>query len=439
MDAAQVIEPAHAGQDVDEAAVAARELSGAERALVGDLVRQARAEGVALTGPDGLLKALTKTVLEAALQEEMTEHLGYDRHAAAGRGSGNSRNGSRNKKVITDACGQVEIAVPRDRNGTFEPVIVGKRKRRVTDVDRVVLSLYAKGLTTGEIAAHFADVYGVSVSKDTISRITDRVIEEMQAWWSRPLEKVYAAVFIDAIMVKIRDGQVRNRPVYAAIGVDLDGHKDILGMWAGEGDGESAKFWLAVLTDLRNRGVKDIFFLVCDGLKGLPDSVSAAFPLATVQTCIIHLIRNTFRYASRKYWDTISVDLKPIYTAASAAEARLRYEEFAEKWGKPYPAITRLWDSAWEEFIPFLDYDVEIRRVPCSTNAIESLNARYRRAVRARGHFPNEQSALKTLYLVTRSLDPKGTGQTKWAVRWKPALNALAITFADRMPAAEER
>ncbi len=327
----------------------------------------------------------------------------------------------------------------RDRNGTFEPVIVGKRKRRVTDVDRVVLSLYAKGLTTGEIAAHFADVYGVSVSKDTISRITDRVIEEMQAWWSRPLEKVYAAVFIDAIMVKIRDGQVRNRPVYAAIGVDLDGHKDILGMWAGEGDGESAKFWLAVLTDLRNRGVKDIFFLVCDGLKGLPDSVSAAFPLATVQTCIIHLIRNTFRYASRKYWDKISVDLKPIYTAASAAEARLRYEEFAEKWGKPYLAITRLWDSAWEEFIPFLDYDVEIRRVPCSTNAIESLNARYRRAVRARGHFPNEQSALKTLYLVTRSLDPKGTGQTKWAVRWKPALNALAITFADRMPAAEER
>lgn len=212
-----MIEPAHAGQDVDEAAVAARELSGAERALVGDLVRQARAEGVALTGPDGLLKALTKTVLEAALQEEMTEHLGYDRHAAAGRGSGNSRNGSRNKKVITDACGQVEIAVLRDRNGTFEPVIVGKRKRRVTDVDRVVLSLYAKGLTTGEIAAHFADVYGVSVSKDTISRITDRVIEEMQAWWSRPLEKVYAAVFIDAIMVKIRDGQVRNRPVYAAI------------------------------------------------------------------------------------------------------------------------------------------------------------------------------------------------------------------------------
>ena len=234
---AQLKEPARAGEKVDVVPVAVRELSGAERVLVGDLVRQARAEGVALTGPDGLLKALTKTVLETALEEEMTEHLGYDKHAAAGRGSGNSRNGSRNKTVITDACGQVEIEVPRDRNGTFEPVAVAKHKRRITDVDRVVLSLYAKGLTTGEISAHFDDVYGASVSKDTVSRITDRVIEEMQTWWSRPLEKVYAAVFIDAIMVKIRDGQVRNRPVYAAIGVDLDGHKDILGMWAGDGDG----------------------------------------------------------------------------------------------------------------------------------------------------------------------------------------------------------
>ncbi|WP_374223458.1 IS256 family transposase [Rhodococcus sp. WY5] len=420
-------------------AEAVRELSTGEQQLVADLVRQARAEGVELTGPDGLLKALTKSVLEVALDEEMAEHLGYGKHDASGRGSGNSRNGSRTKRVLTDACGEVAIEVPRDRNGSFTPQVVPKRQRRLSGVDEVVLSLYAKGPTTGEISAHFADVYGASVSKDTVSRITDRVLAEMAEWWSRPLEKVYAAVFIDAIMVKIRDGQVRNRPIYAAIGVDLDGNKDILGMWAGDGDGESAKFWLAVLSDLRNRGVKDIFFVVCDGLKGLPDSISAAFPLATVQTCIIHLIRNTFKYASRKYWDRISADLRPIYTAPNAEQARLRFEEFAEKWGKPYPAIVRLWNNAWEEFIPFLDYDVEIRRVLCSTNAIESLNARYRRAVRARGHFPNEQSALKTLYLVTRSLDPKGTGQTKWVVRWKPALNALAITFADRMPGAEER
>ena len=249
--------------------------------------------------------------------------------------------------------------------------------------------------------------------------------------------QVYAAVFIDAIMVKIRDGQVRNRPIYAAIGVDLDGHKDILGMWAGDGDGESAKFWMAVLTELRNRGVRDVFFVVCDGLKGLPDSVNAVWPRAIVQTCIIHLIRNTFRYSSRRYWDALSKDLKPIYQADTPTAAAAALDALDATWGRQYPAIIRLWRSAWEEFIPFLDYDVEIRKVICSTNAIESLNARYRRAVRARGHFPNEQAAMKVLYLVTRSLDPKGTGQTRWAVRWKPALNAFAITFKDRLPAAE--
>jgi putative transposase len=413
---------------------AAEELEAAR-----ELVRQARAQGLALTGPNGLLKALTKTVIETALDEEMSEHLGYDKHAPEGRNRGNSRNGKRTKTVLTDASGEVDIEVPRDRDGSFDPVVVRKRQRRLSEVDEVVLSLYAKGLTTGEISAHFAEVYGASVSKDTVTRITDRVIEEMQAWWSRPLEGVYAAVFIDAIMVKIRDGQVRNRPVYAAIGVDLDGHKDILGMWAGDGDGESAKFWMAVLTELRNRGVKDVFFVVCDGLKGLPDSVTAVFPLATVQTCIIHLIRGTFRYASRKYWDAIAKDLKPIYQAVNADAAAAALDALDQKWGARYPAMIRLWRNAWAEFIPFLDYDLEIRRVICSTNAIESLNARYRRAVKARGHFPTEQSAMKCLYLVTRALDPKGTGQTRWAVRWKPALNAFAITFADRMPAAEDR
>ncbi|MGA8247690.1 MAG: IS256 family transposase [Nocardioides sp.] len=402
-----------------------------------ELVRAARAKGVALTGPDGLLKALTKTVIETALEEEMSDHLGYDKHEPVGRNRGNSRNGKRTKTVLTDTTGEVDVEVPRDRDGSFEPVIVKKRQRRLSDVDAVVLSLYAKGLTTGEVSAHFADVYGASVSKDTVTRITDRVIEEMQAWWARPLEVVYAAVFIDAIMVKIRDGQVRNRPVYAAIGVDLDGHKDILGMWAGDGDGESAKFWLAVLTELKNRGVRDIFFVVCDGLKGLPDSVNTVFPLATVQTCIIHLIRGSFRYASRRYWDELAKDLKPIYQAVNAQAAAQALDELEEKWGARYPAMIRLWRNAWTEFIPFLDYDLEIRRVICSTNAIESLNARYRRAIKARGHFPTEQAAMKCLYLVTRSLDPKGTGQTRWAVRWKPALNAFAVTFADRMPAAE--
>lgn len=417
----------------------APELTDANAAVIRQMVLAAKDAGMDLTGPGGLLKQLTKMVIETALDEEMSEHLGYDKHDAAGRNGGNSRNGKRGKTVITDNAGPVQIEVPRDRNGSFEPQLVKKRQRRLGDLDAMVLSLYAKGLTTGEISAHLGEVYGASVSKDTVSRITDRVIEEMNAWWARPLEKVYAAVFIDAIIVKVRDGQVRNRPFYAAIGVDLDGRKDVLGMWAGDGDGESAKYWMAVLTELRNRGVKDVFFVVCDGLKGLPDSVNAVFPQATVQTCIIHLIRNTFRYASRMYWDAIARDLKPIYTAPTAAAARDRYEEFAEQWGAPYPAIRALWENAWAEFIPFLDYDVEIRKVICSTNAIESLNARYRRAVRARGHFPNEQAAMKTLYLVTRSLDPKGTGQRRWTMRWKPALNAFAVTFADRMPAAQNR
>ncbi|MBM0280157.1 IS256 family transposase [Micromonospora tarensis] len=408
----------------------------AEAKAAAELVRAAKEQGLSLTGPDGLLKQLTKTVLETALNEEMTEHLGYAKHEPDGAGSGNVRNGSRSKTVLTDASGLVQIDVPRDRAGTFAPQIVRKRQRRLSGVDEVVLSLYAKGLTTGEISAHFAEIYGASVSKETISRITDRGIEEMTDWSHRPLDEIYAAVFIDAIVVKVRDGQVANRPFYAAIGVTLDGDKDILGLWAGTG-GEGAKFWMSVLTDLRNRGVKDVFFLVCDGLKGLPEVVTNVWPQTVVQTCIIHLIRNTFRLTSRKYWDELKHDIKPIYTAVNAAAARAAFEDLAEKWGGRYPAVIRLWDNAWAEFIPFLDYDLEIRKVICSTNAIESLNARYRRAVKARGHFPNELAALKCLYLVTRSLDPTGAGRTRWTMRWKPALNAFAITFSDRFPAAE--
>ena len=408
-----------------------------ELAIARELVCSARSRGVAMTGPTGLLAALTKTVIETALDEEMTEHLGYDKHDPAGRGSGNSRNGTRCKTVLTDNVGPLDIEVPRDRDGTFDPVIVRKRQRRLGGVDTIVLSLVAKGLTTGEVSAHFEEIYGASLSKDTISKITDRVITEMAEWMARPLEKIYAAVFIDAIYVKVRDGQVANRPFYAAIGVDLAGHKDVLGIWAGTGGGESAKFWLQVLTELKNRGVQDVFFVVCDGLKGLPDSVEAVFPEAVVQTCVIHLIRGTFRYASKKYWGQIAADLKPIYRAPSREAAWAAFEEFENKWGKPYPAISQLWRNAWEQFVPFLDYDAEIRAVLCSTNAIESLNARFRRAVTVRGHFPTEQAALKCLYLVVRSLDPKGTGQTRWTMRWKPALNAFAITFGDRMPKAE--
>jgi putative transposase len=408
-----------------------------EQVAAAAMVAEAKARGLALTGPDGLLKLFTKNVLETALGEEMTEHLGHEKNQAdTDRESTNVRNGTRAKTVVSDAAGEVEINVPRDRECTFEPQIVKKRQRRLAEVDEIVLSLYAKGLTTGEISAHFAEIYGASVSKETISRITDKVVAEMQEWAGRPLDAVYAAVFIDAIHVKVRDGQVANRPVYAAIGVTADGHKDVLGLWMGTG-GEGAKFWLSVLIDLKNRGIRDVFFLVCDGLKGLPEVVANVWPQTVVQTCIVHLIRNTFRLASRRDWDAVKRDIKPIYTAPNPDAALAALDELEEKWGKRYGAIIRLWRSAWDEFVPFLDYDVEIRTMICSTNAIESLNARYRRAIRARGHFPTEQAAMKCLYLVTRSLDPTGTGRARWTMRWKPVINAFAITFGDRWPAAE--
>jgi len=402
-----------------------------QRQLAEQLLAQAKEQGIELVGPNGLLNQLAKKVLETALDAEMTEHLGYDKHDPAGRGSGNSRNGTRAKTVLTE-IGPVDIEVPRDTNSSFDPQIVKKRQRRLTGIDEIVLSLTAKGLTTGEVAAHFADVYGATVSKDTISRITDKVIGEMTDWCNRPLESVYPVVFIDAIHVKIRDGQVTNRPIYVAVGVTCAGERDILGLWAGDG-GEGAKFWLAVLTEIKNRGVDDVCIVVCDGLKGLPEAVNTVWDRAVIQTCVIHLLRNTFRYASRKYWDQIAKDIRPVYTAPTEAAAKERFVEFAAKWGAQYPAIIRLWENAWSEFVPFLDYDVEIRRVICSTNAVESINARYRRAIRARGHFPTEQAALKCLYLVTRSLDPTGRGKARWAMRWKPALNAFAITFNGRI------
>lgn len=401
------------------------------RELAEELVERAHRDGVQLVGPGGLLSGLTKQVLETALEVEMTEHLGYDKHDPAGRTGGNSRNGSRAKTVLTD-IGPVEIDVPRDRDGSFEPKIVAKRQRRLESVDTLVLSLCAKGLTTGEVSAHLAEVYGAEVSKETVSKITDAVIDEMTDWLNRPLERVYPVVFIDAVVVKIRDGQVANRPVYTAIGVSVDGDRDILGLWVGTG-GEGAKFWLQVLTEIKNRGADDVCIVVCDGLAGLPDAIASTWPLAIVQTCVLHLIRNTFRLASRAHWEKMARDLRPVYTAANEQAAKERFNEFNEIWGERYPGIRSLWEHAWVEFVPFLDYSAEIRRVIYSTNAIESLHARIRRATRARGHFPNEQAALKCLYLVIRSLDPTGGGRRRWMNRWKPALNAFTITFEGRL------
>nr|WP_239117423.1 IS256 family transposase [Planotetraspora phitsanulokensis] len=399
--------------------------------MVAKLVDQARAEGLELVGENGLLGRLTKLVLESALEGEITDHLGYDKHDPAGRGSGNTRNGTRTKTVVTDV-GPVEIAVPRDRDASFEPKIVRKRQRRLSGVDEMVISLAAKGLTTGEISAHLAEVYGAQVSKQTISTITDKVIDGMTEWQNRPLDPVYPVVFVDAIHVKIRDGQVANRPIYVAMAVTVDGERDILGLWAGDG-GEGAKFWLHVLTEVKNRGVGDVLMVVCDGLKGLPQAIEQAWPLAVVQTCVVHLLRASFRYAGRQHWDAIAKALRPVYTAPTEAAALERFVEFAEVWGGKYPAIVKLWEDAWAEFVPFLNFDTEIRRVICSTNAIESVNARIRRAVKARGHFPNEQAALKCVYMAIMSLDPTGKGRKRWVTRWKAALNAFAITFEGRL------
>jgi putative transposase len=413
-------------------------LSAADEQLVRELTERAQAEGVQLTGEGGLLGRLTKMVVEGALEGEMDDHLGYAKHDPTGRDGGNSRNGHRSKTVLTEA-GPVEIEVPRDRDASFSPKIVAKRQRRLTGIEDLVISLSAKGLTHGEICAHLAEVYGAEVSKQTITTITEKVMEGMAAWQGRPLDAVYPVIFVDAINVKIRDGNVANRPIYLALGVTVDGERDILGMWAGEhGDGEGAKFWLRVLTEIKNRGVADVCMLVCDGLKGLPDAVTAVWPQTVVQTCIVHLLRNSFKYASRKYWPQIAKDLKPIYTAPSEAAALDAFAEFSGTWEKRYPAIIRLWENAWAEFVPFLAFDVEIRKVICTTNAIESINARLRRAVKARGHFPTEQAAMKCLYLALMSLDPTGTGRQRWTNRWKAALNAFDITFDGRITAGRK-
>ncbi len=414
------------------------ELSAADEQLLRELTERARHDGLKLTGEGGLLGKLTKMVVEGALEGELDDHLGYGKNDPAGRDGGNSRNGYRAKTVLTEP-GAVEISVPRDRDSSFEPRIVAKRQRRLTGIDDMVISLSAKGLTRGEIAAHLAEVYGAEVPEQTITTITDRVMEGMAEWQSRPLDPVCAVVFIDAIHVKIREGQVANRPVYLALGVTVDGERDVLGLRAGEhGDGEGAKYWLRVLTEIRNRGVRDVCMLVCDGLKGLPDAVSATWEKTIVQTCIVHLLRNSFRYASKRDWAQVAKDLKPVYTASSEAEALDRFTEFGEKWKKRYPAIMRLWESAWAEFVPFLQFDREIRTVICTTNAIESINARLRRAVNARGHFPTEQAALKCLYLAIMSLDPTGKGRKRWTNRWKAALNAFDITFDGRLTAGRK-
>ncbi len=396
------------------------------------LVDQARADGVALTGDGGLLTDLMRHVLQRGLEVELSEHLGYERHAVEGRGSGNSRNGSYPKTVTTE-IGEVEVLMPRDRAGTFEPVTIPKHQRRLDGLTGNVISLYAKGMTTGDIQAHLAEIYDTDISRETISKITDAIVDDMVAWQNRPLDPVYAVMLIDAIVIKVRGSQVANRPVYVAIGVNLDGERDVLGLWLGPSGGEGAKQWATMLTELRNRGVADALIVCCDGLKGLPESIRNTWPEATVQTCVVHMVRNSLRYASKKHWQTIVREMRQIYEAPTVEAAETAFAEFSEHWVDIYPAMIRSWENSWAEFVPFLEFPAELRKVVYTTNAIESLNARFRRAVRHRGHFPNEQSALKVLYLVATQRRPNRQDLTGRINGWKTILNALTVHYGDRI------
>ena len=401
--------------------------------VLDDLMDRVDAEGAELLGPDGLLSQVTKAVLERALDEELTGHLGYDRHDPVGRGSGNSRNGTTPKVVLTEA-GAVDLDVPRDRNGEFEPVIVPKGATRLKGFNDRIISLYARGMTVRDVQAHLEEIYGVAVSPDLISRVTDAVFDELEAWRNRPLDAMYPIVYIDALNVKIRDGVVANRPAYLAVGVDLEGRKHVLGIWIGDTNGEGAKFWLSVFSELKNRGVDDVLIVVCDGLQGLPDAIEAVWPETVIQTCVVHLLRGSFRYASYDNRKKLAASMRPIYTAVSIDAAEQAMDAFEAEWGSKYPAIVNLWRNSWDVFVPFLAFPPEIRTVVYTTNMIESINYQLRKVTKNRGHFPTEKAALKLLYLAVRNITTKRGGTAGTGTHgWKACLNALAIYFPNRI------
>lgn len=404
--------------------------------MVDQLMAKVNADGLELLGPNGVLNQLTKKVLERALDEELTDELGYERGDPAGQGSGNSRNGNTSKTVLTE-LGPVDLDVPRDRNGDFEPRIVPKGVRRLEGFNERIVSLYAGGMTTRDIRRHLRKIYDVDVSAELISRVTDGVVAELAEWQARPLDAVYPILYIDALVVKVRDkGTVVNKPAYIAVGVDVEGRKHVLGIWMGDG-GESAKWWLTVLTELRQRGLADVLIVCCDGLRGLPDAIEATWPQATVQTCVIHLLRNSFRFASWKDRRHIAKALRPLYTALNAEAAAEALDDFELEWGDRYPGIVRLWRSAWEQFTPFLAFPAEIRKIVYTTNAVESVNYQLRKVSRNRGHFPSDDAALKLLRLVARDITTTRGGTAGTGTRnWTTALNAFEIHFPGRLQAA---
>lgn len=381
-----------------------------------------------ITGPGGLVTQLAGRVIETALGAELSEHLGYPPGQAPPGGTPNYRNGSTPKTVQTE-LGPVQINTPRDRAGTFEPQLVGKRQTRLAGLDEKILDLYAGGMSVRDIEAHLQTLYATKIGRDTISRITDAVLEDVQAWRTRPLERVYPLLYLDALMVKIReDRSVRTRACYLAIGVTVEGEREVLGIWWQ--DSEGAKFWLAVLNDLHHRGVEDVLVACVDGLTGFPEAIEAVFPQAWVQTCIVHQIRNSLRYVTWQDRKRLIVELKPIYQAVNAEDARCALDAFDEKWGAKYPMIAQSWRDRWEYIIPFLSLPADLRRAVYTTNSIENLNRQIRKAIKTRGHFPDEQAATKLIYLAIL----RAEGKWRQAYNWTGALRGLKIHFGDRLP-----
>jgi putative transposase len=385
-----------------------------------------------IIGENGLLKRFVKAVLERAMNAELTHHLGYEKHDPAGYNSGNSRNGTSGKKVKGE-FGELEIEVPRDRASTFEPQILPKHQTRFTGFDDKIISMYARGMTTREIESHLKEIYGVDVSPALVSQVTEAVSEEVKRWQNRALEPIYGIVYLDALYVKMRhEGRVENRAVYVAIGVDLEGQKDVLGLWCSANEG--SKFWLSVLTDLKNRGVKDMLIVCVDGLKGFPQAIEAVFPLAQVQLCIVHLVRASLNYVNWKERKQVAADLKAIYRAATVTEAELNLESFIATWGHKYKAIGKLWKENWERVIPFFAFPEEVRKVIYTTNAVEALHRGLRKIIKNRGSFPSEEAALKLLYLALDNISEK------WEAvqHWKAALNQFEILWGDRIRATQK-
>ncbi len=382
-----------------------------------------------LIGENGLLKQLTKRLLERAMQAEMTDHLGYNKHATAGNNSGNSRNGS-SKKTIMGEFGNLDISVPRDRNSTFEPVIIPKGETRFTGFDDKIISMYSLGMTTRDIQKHLEEIYGIDVSPSLISQVTDAISEEVTLWRNRPLDEVYPIVYLDAVRIKVRhDSKVINKAVYLAIGVNIHGIKEVLGMWTAENEG--AKFWLQVVTELKNRGVKEIFIACVDGLKGFPEAIESVFPQTQIQLCIVHMVRHSLNFVSWKQRKEVAADLKAIYQAPTVDMAAASLEAFAKKWDASHPSIAKSWHNNWERIIPLFSYPPEIRKAIYTTNAIESLNMSLRKVTKNRGHFPNDDAMFKLLYLALRNIAKKWTMPIR---DWKSALTQFSIIFEDRMP-----